>query len=69
MDKFAYKIGNITCDFFETIGMYGDTPFESICGYDFSDIRDMGYYTVIAICIFITVIKLSFMFNEYKFSK
>mgnify|MGYP001184340902 FL=1 len=59
MDKFAYKIGNITCDFFETIGMYGDTPFESICGYDFSDIRDMGYIAIIVICIFSIVIKLS----------
>ncbi len=43
MDKFAYKIGNITCDFFETIGMH------SVCGYDFSDKRNMGYIAIIVI--------------------
>ena len=48
MDKFAYKIGNITCDFFETIGMH------SVCGYDFSDKRNMGYIAIIVICIFST---------------
>jgi len=48
VDKFAYKIGNITCDFFETIGMH------TVCGYDFSDKRNMGYIAIIVICILIT---------------
>ena len=48
MDKFAYKIGNITCDLFETIGMH------TVCGYDFSDKRNMGYIAIIVICILST---------------
>ena len=43
MDSFAFKIGSITCDFFESIGAY------SVCGYDFSDKRNMGYIAILVI--------------------
>jgi hypothetical protein len=43
MDSFAFKIGNITCGFLESIGIY------SVCGYDFSDKRNMGYIAIIVI--------------------
>ena len=43
MDSFAFKIGSIACSFLESIGVY------SVCGYDFSDIRNMGYIAIIVI--------------------